>query len=106
MLHNFHILKQYFYRLFHLVFSVCYKERVGYSPFWRVIFQAEFFIPFVVKIKYFFAYISVLYNETKVNHKGGKRVKYSCGCSNVWGKKGLDVICGFCGRRFMEMKEK
>ena len=44
--------------------------------------------------------------EKEIKRNGGKRVKYSCGCSNVWGKKGLDIICGFCGRRFIEVKEK
>ena len=42
--------------------------------------------------------------EKEIRHKGGKRVKYTCGCSNVWGKKGLKLICGLCNKEFIEAK--
>ena len=35
------------------------------------------------------------------SYTGGKRVKYSCGCSNVWGKTGLEIVCSKCGKAFM-----
>lgn len=28
------------------------------------------------------------------------KTKYSCGCSNVWGKPNLSIICGDCGNSF------
>ena len=37
--------------------------------------------------------------KTKVK-KGGKRIKYSCGCSSVWGKDNLNIFCGKCQKKF------
>ena len=28
------------------------------------------------------------------------KIKYSCSCSNVWGKPGLDLTCNVCGEKF------
>lgn len=41
------------------------------------------------------------YINNAKSYTGGKRIKYSCGCSNVWGKSGLDLICGKCGNKFL-----
>lgn len=30
------------------------------------------------------------------------RIKYSCGCSNVWGRPGLNITCDDCGESFKE----
>lgn len=38
------------------------------------------------------------------SYTGGKRLKYSCGCSNVWGKPGLEIICSKCGNPFIIVK--
>ena len=36
--------------------------------------------------------------------KGRKsKVKYSCSCSNVWGKSGLDMHCNACGEAMLEV---
>ena len=32
----------------------------------------------------------------------GRRIRYSCGCSLIWGKKGLYVRCEKCGNYFKE----
>lgn len=42
-------------------------------------------------------------NEGEGGTKSGFRYKYSCGCTNVWGKRNLSLICGKCGKAF-EMK--
>ncbi len=31
----------------------------------------------------------------------GTRVKYECGCSSFWGKKGMDVTCNRCNKKFI-----
>lgn len=30
------------------------------------------------------------------------KVKYTCGCANVWGKPGLNMTCDDCGQEFVE----
>lgn len=37
----------------------------------------------------------------KENTLNGKKYKYSCSCSNVWGKKGLDICCSRCGQKMI-----
>lgn len=32
--------------------------------------------------------------------KNNTRLKYSCGCSNIWGKTNLDIMCNSCGNDF------
>lgn len=41
-----------------------------------------------------------------VETKNNTRLKYSCGCSNVWGKKDLDIMCNKCGNHFMVTANK
>lgn len=48
--------------------------------------------------------------ETEVEKKkketlSGKKFKYSCGCSNVWGKKDLVIKCVKCGNNFNKVSE-
>lgn len=38
--------------------------------------------------------------------KNGTRIRYSCGCSLIWGKKGLNIICGKCGNKFEESSKE
>lgn len=42
-------------------------------------------------------------SEFKAEYKklSGKKFKYSCGCSNIWGKQGLDLLCRKCGKAFI-----
>lgn len=42
-------------------------------------------------------------NTPKPKPKKPSRAKYSCGCSNVWGKPGMDLTCNDCGKVFMEI---
>lgn len=41
-------------------------------------------------------------SEAKAGEKAvpGTRVKYECACSSFWGKKGMDVTCNKCGKKF------
>lgn len=57
----------------------------------------------------------IVFSETKKNHfsgditkglksshmsKNGKRIKYSCACSSVWGRGGLSFFCNNCNTDF------
>jgi len=44
--------------------------------------------------------------EPENKPSGGKRSKYTCHCDiNVWGKSGLNIICGNCDNEFVEQKK-
>ncbi|SHJ87315.1 SprT-like family protein [Arenibacter nanhaiticus] len=42
----------------------------------------------------------VLVQEEARPRNKKQKVKYSCGCSNVWGKPGLSMSCNHCGKLF------
>lgn len=42
--------------------------------------------------------------EKEIKTKSGKRIKYSCGCSNIWGKNGLQIKCNLCNQDFIQIK--
>lgn len=42
-------------------------------------------------------------NMPKPKPKPQTRAKYSCGCSSVWGKHGMDITCNLCGEPFKEI---
>lgn len=42
-------------------------------------------------------------SDMKKEKKSGVRVKYSCDCSSVWGKKELVIICQKCGKQMIEV---
>lgn len=43
-------------------------------------------------------------SDLKKEKKSGVRVKYSCGCCSVWGKKELVIYCKKCGKKMEEIK--
>lgn len=42
--------------------------------------------------------------ETVEKIKSGIRYKYTCGCTNIWGKKGLLIKCNKCNKDFILIK--
>lgn len=44
-------------------------------------------------------------DAAKGGYGQGRRFKYSCGCSNVWGKKNLNLKCNICGNDFKEISK-
>lgn len=46
-------------------------------------------------------------NEINIEEKkkGGFRYKYSCGCSNIWGKNNLKVKCMYCNNEFVKVEK-
>lgn len=41
--------------------------------------------------------VNQLLTENDARTESGKKYKYSCACSSVWGKKGLNIRCDTCG---------
>lgn len=43
-----------------------------------------------------------LLESTLISERKQTRIKYSCGCSNVWGRPRLNITCDDCGESFQE----
>lgn len=63
----------------------------------------------IEKRKMLFSIFSSKINKEEIyrnNDKSvpGKRIRYECGCSSFWGKKGMNVYCKKCNKDFISNK--
>lgn len=83
-------------------------KETGYNITQVILREGEFHRFTEDKLKLFkdCFYARIIDTENLVHNsvKCGKRYKYSCGCSNVWGKKDLSLMCVKCGNVFKKME--